>query len=199
MSLGSKLSRTVDRINQAVGQSVIWLVLLAVLISTFNALMRKFLNISSNAFLELQWYLFSGVFLLSGAYTLARNGHVRIDLLSGRLSPKGQAWVDVVGIVLFLTPMCLLVIITAWPVFMTSYLTAEVSNNAGGLILWPARLLVPVGFTLLLLQGFSELYKRVCVINGNSPVDSQSVSSEPSAEEQLAEEIRRMRGLQEAS
>lgn len=199
MSLGMKCSQAIDGLNRSIGQSVIWLVLLAVLISTFNALIRKFFNISSNAFLELQWYLFSGIFLLSGAYTLAKNGHVRIDLLSGRLGPKGQAWVDIVGIILFLTPMCALVVVTSWPVFMQSLQTGEVSNNAGGLILWPARLLVPVGFFLLLLQGLSELYKRVGVVTGRVSVAVVAADTGPSAEELLAEEIRRTRGLQEAA
>lgn len=198
MPLLLQFSRTVDRINSAIGRHVCWLILLAVLISTCNALVRKIFNISSNAFLELQWYLFSAVFLLAGAHTLARNAHVRIDVLSSRLSPKGQIWVEILGLVFFLTPVCVLVIVTAWPVFMESLQTGEVSNNAGGLILWPARLLVPVGFTLLLLQGFSQLIKRMAELRGVVPAEQKSTDL-VSAEEQLAEEIRRARGLQEAA
>lgn len=193
-----QFSRSIDRINAAIGRHVCWLILLAVLISTFNALVRKVFNLSSNAFLELQWYLFSAVFLLAGAHTLARNAHVRIDVLSSRLGPKGQIWVDIIGLVFFLTPVCVLVIVTAWPVFMESLLTGEVSNNAGGLILWPARLLVPVGFTLLLLQGFSQLIKRMAELRGLSPLQAQAENT-PTAEELLAEEIRRARNLQEAA
>jgi TRAP-type mannitol/chloroaromatic compound transport system permease small subunit len=198
MPLLLQFSRTVDRINSAIGRHVCWLILLAVLISTCNALVRKIFNISSNAFLELQWYLFSGVFLLAGAHALARNAHVRIDVLSSRLSPKGQIWVDIIGLIFFLTPVCVLVIVTSWPVFMESLLTGEMSNNAGGLILWPARLLVPVGFTLLLLQGFSQLIKRVAELQGMAPVQTEQGNA-ISAEEALAEEIRRARGLQEAA
>jgi TRAP-type mannitol/chloroaromatic compound transport system permease small subunit len=183
-------SKAIDRLNKRVGQSVIWLILAAVLVSTFNALIRKFFNFSSNAFLELQWYLFSGVFLLSGAYTLARNGHVRIDVISSRFGPRGQAWIDVFGLIFFLAPVCVLVLVTSWPVFVTSWNTAEVSNNAGGLLLWPARLLVPVGFGLLLLQGASELIKRIALLKGITD-EALVVKEEQSAEEALAEEIRR--------
>lgn len=193
-----RFARAVDRLNASIGQQVCWLVLAAVLISSCNALVRKFFNISSNAFLELQWYLFSGVFLLAGAHALARNAHVRIDVLSSRLSAKGKAWVDVIGLVFFLTPMCVIVIVTSWPVFVESWQTGEVSNNAGGLILWPARLLVPVGFTLLLLQGFSELIKRMAELRGLA-IASVSPSDEPTPEEALAEAIRRTRSLQEAA
>ncbi len=191
-------SKVIDRLNRRVGQSVIWLILMAVLVSTFNALIRKFFNFSSNAFLELQWYLFSGVFLLSGAYTLARNGHVRIDVVSGRFGPRGQAWIDVFGLIFFLAPVCVLVLVTSWPVFVSSLESGEVSNNAGGLLLWPARLLVPVGFGLLLLQGASELIKRIAVLKGIED-ESLVVKEEPSAEAALAEEIRRMQNNQGAS
>lgn len=192
-------ARAVDRINLAIGQHVSWLILAAVLVSTINALVRKFFNISSNAFLELQWYLFSAVFLLAGASALARNAHVRIDVVAGRLSQRAQGWIEIFGILFFLTPMCLLVITTSWPVFIESWQTGEVSNNAGGLILWPARLLVPAGFVLLLLQGFSQLVKRVAILQGHELPSQDRTSEAPSAEEQLAEEIRRNRGLQEAA
>lgn len=198
MPLLLQFSRSIDRINSAIGRHVCWLILLAVLISTCNALVRKFFNISSNAFLELQWYLFSAVFLLAGAHALAKNAHVRIDVLSSRLSPKGQIWVDIIGLVFFLTPVCVLVIVTALPVFIESLQTGEMSNNAGGLILWPARLLVPVGFTLLLLQGFSQLIKRMAELRGLA-IETEATAAGPTAEELLADEIRRARGLQEAA
>lgn len=194
-----RLARSIDRLNALIARNVCWLILAAVLVSTVNALVRKFFNLSSNAFLELQWYLFSAVFLLAGAHTLARNAHVRIDIISSRLSPKAQAWVEIVGLVLFLGPVCLLTIVTSWPVFMDAWHTGEVSNNAGGLILWPARLLVPVGFSLLLLQAVSQLIKRIAMLQGQDIALDSEADSGPSAEEQLAEEIRRQRGMQEAA
>lgn len=184
-----KLAHLIDKINAWVGKSVIWLILVAVLVSAFNALVRKAFNISSNAFLELQWYLFSAVFLLGAAYTLQRNEHVRIDVIAGRFSKRTQTWIDIFGTLFFLLPMTLMVLWLSWPVFVLSFETKDVSNSAGGLILWPARLLVPVGFALLSLQGISELIKRLGFLAGVAP-DPTEKHAEKSAEEELAEAIR---------
>lgn len=190
-----KLSGLIDTLNERIGKGVIWLVLIAVLVSAINAIVRKAFDVSSNAFLELQWYLFSGMFLLSAAYTLMRNQHVRIDVISGKFSERTQVWLDVFGFVFFLIPVVLLVIYESWPVFVTSFNTGEMSSNAGGLILWPARMLVPVGFFLLLLQGISEIIKRLAFLNGTGP-NPLAKKAEKSAEEELAEEIKRMREQQ---
>lgn len=190
MSSLLKLAHLIDKINAGVGKSVIWLILIAVLVSTINAVIRKAFNISSNAFLELQWYLFSGVFLLGAAYTLQRNEHVRIDVISGRFSKRTQTWIDIFGTLFFLLPMTLMVLWLSWPVFVLSFQTKDMSNSAGGLILWPARLLVPVGFALLSLQGISELIKRFGFLAGIAP-DPTEKHGEKSAEEELAEAIRK--------
>jgi TRAP-type mannitol/chloroaromatic compound transport system permease small subunit len=185
-----KLAHLIDKINAWVGKSVIWLILIAVLVSTINAVIRKAFNISSNAFLELQWYLFSGVFLLGAAYTLQRNEHVRIDVIAGRFSKRTQTWIDIFGTLFFLLPMTLMVLWLSWPVFVLSFQTKDMSNSAGGLILWPARLLVPVGFALLSLQGISELIKRIAFLQGLIE-DPTHKKVEKTAEEELAEELRR--------
>ncbi len=163
------LSRLIDRITDKVGKGVSWLVLAAVLLCAGNALVRYGLNTSSNALLEMQWYLFSAVFLLAGGYALRHGQHVRIDILSGRLSRRGQAWIDVFGTVVFLMPMVLLMLYLSWPVFVRAWVSGEISTNAGGLILWPARLLVPAGFALLALQGVSELIKQIGFLTGALP------------------------------
>jgi TRAP-type mannitol/chloroaromatic compound transport system permease small subunit len=160
------LSRVIDAINDGIGRLVYWLVLVAVIISSGNATVRYLLSTSSNAWLELQWYLFSAVFLLCAGYTLLRNEHIRIDVVIGRFSRRTQAWIDVFGFIFFLFPMSILIMVLAWPMFMDSYTIGEMSNNAGGLIRWPAKLLVPVGFLLLTLQGVSELIKRIAFLMG---------------------------------
>jgi TRAP-type mannitol/chloroaromatic compound transport system permease small subunit len=186
-----RISRIIDAINDRVGRSVYWLVLLMVLISAGNAIVRKLFNMSSNAFLEMQWYLFSAVFLLCAGFTLLKNEHVRIDVISGRLSPRTQAWIDIFGAVLFLLPMALVFIYLSWPVFVRTITHGEISTNAGGLMIWPARFLVPVGFTLLALQGVSEIIKRVAFLAGAGP--DPILRHEPgAAEKQLAEEIRKL-------
>ena len=164
-----KFSKLIDRLNEHVGRSVYWLVLIAVLVSAANAIVRKLFNMSSNAFLELQWYLFSAIFLFCAGYALLHNAHVRIDVLTGRLSPKGQAWIDIFGTVFFLLPVAIFIMWLAWPVFMNAWTSQEMSSNAGGLIRWPVRLLVPLGFFLLSLQGISELIKRIAVLRGIIP------------------------------
>jgi TRAP-type mannitol/chloroaromatic compound transport system permease small subunit len=189
------LSRFIDGLNQRVGRIVYWCVLAAVLISAANALVRKIFNTGSNAYLEIQWYLFSAVFLLCAGYTLLHNQHVRIDVIVGRFSRRTLAWIDVLGTLLFLMPMAVMILYLSWIVFVNAFESGEVSTNAGGLILWPARLLVPVGFALLVLQGLSELIKRVAFLKGLIP-DPTEQAEEPSAEEQLAKEILKQRGEQ---
>jgi TRAP-type mannitol/chloroaromatic compound transport system permease small subunit len=186
-----RISALIDGLNEWVGKLVYWLVLVAVLISAGNAIVRKLFNMSSNAFLETQWYLFSAVFLLCAGFTLLRNEHVRIDVIAGRLSPRAQAWIDVFGTVLFLMPMALAFIWLSWPIFVRTFTQGEISTNAGGLMIWPARLLVPIGFTLLALQGLSELVKRIAFLCGRGP--DPIVRHDPgAAERELAEEIRRL-------
>ena len=155
------LSGAIDAITERIGRFVYWLILIVVVISAANAVVRKAFNYSSNAYLEIQWYLFSAIFLLGAGYTLMRNEHVRIDIISGRLSARTQNWIDVFGIVFFLFPMALVIGWLSWPLLLDSFVRHEVSTNAGGLIIWPARLLVPVGFALLFLQGISEVMKSL--------------------------------------
>jgi TRAP-type mannitol/chloroaromatic compound transport system permease small subunit len=189
------VSRAVDRMNERIGHTIYWLVLVAVLISCANAVVRKAFDTSSNAFLEIQWYLFSAIFLFCAGYTLLKNQHVRIDVVSGRLSKRAQAWIDILGTLFFLLPMAFLIMWLSWPVFIQAFQRNEVSTNAGGLVIWPARLMVPIGFLLLILQGLSELIKRIAFLQGLIP-DPSEKAEEKSAEEQLAEEILRARGEQ---
>ncbi len=186
-----RLAHGIDALNELVGRWVYWLVLAMVLVSAGNAIVRKLFNMSSNAFLEGQWYLFSIVFLLCAAWTLKRNDHVRIDILYGRYPPKVQAWIDVFGTVFFLFPMVSLFFWLSIPWFWRSYTEHEISGSAGGLTLWYARVFVPIGFALLGLQGFSELAKRVAFLSGKGP-DPIPRHIEHAAEQELAEEIRRM-------
>jgi TRAP-type mannitol/chloroaromatic compound transport system permease small subunit len=171
-------SRWIDRLNETIGRGVAWLTLAAVLISAGNALTRYGLNMSSNAWLEIQWYLFSAIFLLAAGYTLLRNEHVRIDVVFGRLSPRTQAWIDIAGTLLFLLPMALLLLVDSWPVFVNSYLIHEVSSDAGGLVRWPVKLLMPLGFFLLILQALSELAKRAAFLRGLIPDPLERKSKE---------------------
>jgi TRAP-type mannitol/chloroaromatic compound transport system permease small subunit len=161
LNLLLKLSSAIDRLTEHVGSAVRWLILVMVLISAGNALARYALHKSSNAWLEIQWYLFSAVFLLCAGYALKHNQHVRVDVLASRLSPRAQAWIEIFGTLFFLLPMAILILKLSWPVFVDSWKSGEVSANANGLVLWPARLLVPAGFALLVLQGVSELIKRI--------------------------------------
>lgn len=169
MRLLLSLSRLIDATNERVGRAVYWLVLAAVLVSSANATVRYLFSISSNAWLELQWYLFSAVFLLCAGYTLLHNEHIRIDVISSRLPRRVQVWIDVFGILFFLFPMATLIMWMSWPVFLNAYDAHEGSVNAGGLLRWPVRLLVPTGFFLLSLQGVSELIKRIAFLMGLIP------------------------------
>ena len=182
------LSRLIDGMSNLIGRAMMWFLLATTLISASNAIIRKVFNISSNAFLEIQWYLFGLIFLSCGGYTFLRNEHVRIDLISSRFSGRGQAWIDIFGILFFLMPMAVGILVLSWPVFMQALQSSEMSNSAGGLIVWPARLMIPVGFFLLILQAISELIKRIGFLMGLCP-DPTDKRSAKSAEEELAEVI----------
>lgn len=186
------LSRLIDELNRWVGRLTFWLVLASVLISAGNAAVRKIFNSSSNALLEIQWYLFAGVFLLAAGYTMLNNEHVRIDVLTSRLSPRGRTWIDIIGLTFFVLPF---VVVTTWlamPLVIHAIQSGEMSSNAGGLIRWPVFALLPIGFILLGLQAISELIKRFAFLAGHIPDPSQK-ASEKSAELELAEAIRRER------
>jgi TRAP-type mannitol/chloroaromatic compound transport system permease small subunit len=187
------VSRLIDALNERVGRTVYWLILAAVLVSAGNAVVRYAFNRSSNAWLEIQWYLFSAVFLFCAGYTLLHNQHVRIDVIVGHLSKRAQAWIDILGTLLFLLPMAVTIMWLSWPVFLDAYRSHEISTNAGGLIVWPARLMVPIGFFLLVAQGISELIKRVAFLLGRIP-DPTEKHEGPSEAEELAEAIRKQRG-----
>lgn len=188
MSFLLRFSRLMDRISEIVGNSIIWLILAAVLLSAGNAIVRKLFQTSSNALLESQWYLFSAVFLLGAGYTFLHNAHVRIDFVSARLSPRTRNLIDIAGIVLFLVPLCAFMFSLAWPLFVQALETGEMSQNAGGLIRWPAYFLLPAGMALLLLQAVSELIKRVAFLRGAIP-DPLGHGHAHEAEEELAREL----------
>lgn len=160
------LSRFIDRVTAFIGKFVAWLVLVAVLVSAGNAVIRKAFSISSNAWLELQWYLFGAVFMLAAAYTLQTNDHIRIDIFYGSRSKRTQDWIDLIGHVLFLMPFTILMIWLLGPYFWRSFSSGEISGSAGGLILWPAKLMLLLGFLLLVFQGVSEIVKRVAIMRG---------------------------------
>lgn len=184
------LSRAIDSVNRRVGRAVTWLILLAVLISATNATVRKLFNVSSNAWLELQWYLFGAVFMLASGYTLLKNEHVRVDVLASRFSRRTQLWIEIFGVLFFLLPACSLIMWLSWPYFMDSLINNEQSSNAGGLIRWPAKLILPVGFALLVAAGVSHLIKCIGCLRGLCP-DPRDTHTGKSADEELAEEIAR--------
>jgi TRAP-type mannitol/chloroaromatic compound transport system permease small subunit len=164
-----KLSGLIDSLSNHVGRVIMWLILLAVLLSAGNAIMRKAFRVGSNALLDMQWYLFSGVFLLGAGYAFLKNVHVRIDFISSRLSARTRSWIDVVGILVFLAPLCWILIQMSWPLFVKAWQSGEMSQNAGGLIRWPVYLLLPAGMALLLLQSASEMIKRIAFLRGLIP------------------------------
>ena len=186
------LSRCIDGLSTKLGRIVYWLVLVVSLISAFNAAMRFTIDYSSNAWLEIQWYLFSAIFLLGGGYTLLRNEHVRIDVVSAHLSPRTRAWIDIFGLLLFVMPLCVMLVVLGVPYARFSYVVGEVSSNAGGLIRWPAKALIPLGFALLGLQAVSELVKRVAYLAGR--IDDPNERKGHSAEEELALEMAAQHG-----
>lgn len=163
------LSRLIDKISTWIGKLTMWLILATTLISAGNALVRKFFNNSSNGLLEIQWYLFAAVFMLGAGYGLLKNSHVRIDFISTKLSDRARNWVDVAGFLIVLVPFCVIGISLGWPFFLQAFRSGEMSQNAGGLIRWPAYALIPLGFGLLMLQGVSELIKRMAFLTGNGP------------------------------
>lgn len=186
-----KLSGAVDWLNEHIGRWSIWLILASTLISAVNAIVRKIFNVSSNAYLEVQWYLFAASFLIAAAYTLLHNEHVRIDVVASRFTRRTQVKMEVFGFLVFLIPVCLAVLYYSWPFAINGYLTGEMSNNSGGLIRWPVYAMIPLGFTLLLLQGVSELIKRLAFLQGRIE-DPGIKRATVSAEQELAESIRRL-------
>ena len=186
-----KLSRGVDWLNSLIGKYVIWLILASTVISGVNAVVRKAFNYSSNGFLEVQWYLFAAAFLLAAGYTLLQGEHVKVDVVVSRLSKRTQIWIDVFGFIFFLTPVCLVILWYGIPFFIQGYTSNEMSSNAGGLLRWPVYLMMPLGFGLLMLQGFSEAIKRLAFLQGL--IDDPTVKpDEKTAEQELAESLRRL-------
>lgn len=191
-----RLCRAIDALNDRVGRMTMWLVLAAVLLSALNAIARKAFSVSSNAYLEMQWYLFAGVFLLGAGHVLLKNEHVRIDALAGRWSRRTQVWIDVVGLLVFLLPLCVWVVLQSWPVFAQAWTSGEMSSNAGGLIRWPSYLLLPVGFALLGLQSVSELVKRIAFLRGMGP-DPAAVARDTANEEALVQALQHEKARRE--
>ena len=172
------IARAIDAANETIGRTVLWLVGAATLISALNALARYGLGRSSNAWLEIQWYLFGAIILLAAGYTLKHNGHVRIDIIYGRWSARTQAWIDLLGALLFLLPLCGLMVWLALPGFVDSFQSGEMSPDAGGLIRWPVRLLIPLGFALLALQGVAEIIKRIAFLRGEGKLSREQPQEE---------------------
>ena len=188
MTLLLKLSQLIDWFNERIAKGAFWLVLVMTIISAGNAVVRFTVNYSSNGLLEIQWYLFAAIFMLCSPYTLQKNEHVRIDVLSSKLSPRGLAVIDIIGTLFFLLPMVIVVLWLSLPLVADSYKINEMSSNAGGLIRWPVKILLPIGFTLLALQGISELIKRIAFLAGMID-DPNNKEKGPTPEEELAAAI----------
>ncbi|MCF8198647.1 MAG: TRAP transporter small permease subunit [Sulfuritalea sp.] len=172
-----KLTRLVDGLTTFIGRGLIWLILASVLISAGNAIVRKIFDMGSNALLEIQWYLYAMVFMLGSGFAFLKNAHVRIDFISNHFSARTRNLIDIFGIILFLFPLCYMIITLSWPTFHNAWVSGEMSQNAGGLIRWPVYLLIPVGFFVLFLQGLSELIKRAAFITGSGPDSISHVES----------------------
>lgn len=186
-----KFSNAVDWLNSLIGRNVIWLIFASTVISAVNAIVRKAFNVSSNAYLEVQWYLFAATFLLAAGYTLLNGEHVKIDVIYSHWSKRTQMWIDVFGLTFFLTPFCVAILWFGFPFFLNGYQSGEISSNAGGLIRWPVYAMIPLGFGLLLLQGWSELIKRLAFLQGLIE-DPTHKKIEKTAEEELAEAIQKL-------
>ena len=182
------LSRLIDALNEKIANAVSWALLLAVIICAGNALVRYLFKMSSNSWLEIQWYLFAAMFMLASAYTLKRDEHVRIDVVTGHFSRRTQVWIDLFGYLVFLLPVCLVIVYYGVPFARYSISTAEMSSSAGGLIVWPVKLLIPVGFALLVLQGVSEIIKRIAFLSGR--IDGHEFARHVSTPEQEIEAIK---------
>lgn len=182
------LSRFIDAISIGLGKFVMWLILAATAISAGNAVMRKAFNVGSNAYLEIQWYLFAAVFMLGVGYVMLKNAHVRIDFVATHLSKRANATIDAIGIVVFTIPLAIIMVNLGWPIFALAFMSGEMSQNSGGLIRWPVVMLVPLGFALLIMQAISELIKRLAFLTGDL-AEPFSLEHEKSAEEMLAEEL----------
>lgn len=167
------ISRAIDRVSEVIGKFAGYLVLACCLVSAGNAVIRYAFNYSSNAWLEIQWYMFAFIVLMGAAHTLRANEHVRVDLIYGAISPRARLWVDVIGIILFLIPACLYLAWLSWPVFLLSWEQMEISSNAGGLIRWPVKFIIFAGFALIALQGLSELIKRIAGLRGVIDIDTK--------------------------
>jgi TRAP-type mannitol/chloroaromatic compound transport system permease small subunit len=187
MSFLLTLSRLIDALTERIGKLAMWFILATTMISAGNAIVRKIFDTSSNAFLEIQWYLFAAVFMLGSGYAFLRNAHVRIDFVSSKFSARGRNWVDVIGIIVFVFPLCYIMATLGWPLFMNALNSGEMSSNAGGLIRWPVYALIPAGFALLALQSVSELIKRIAFLTGNGP--DVLAHEGPSDEELLAQQL----------
>ena len=181
------LSRLIDGMSNLIGRAMMWFLLATTLISASNAIIRKVFNISSNAFLEIQWYLFAAVFMLGSGYAFLKNAHVRIDFISSKFSARGRNIVDVIGIIVFVFPLCYLMVKLSWPVFENAWVSGEMSSNAGGLVRWPVYGVIPLGFVILAMQAVSELIKRVAFLTGNGP--DVLAHDGPSDEEKLAQAL----------
>ena len=187
MSFLLKISRLIDGLTDLIGKLAMWLILATTLISAGNAIIRKLFGTSSNAWLEIQWYLFAAVFMLGSGYAFLRNAHVRIDFISSKFSARGRNWVDIAGIIFFVFPLCGMLVFEGWPLFQQALQSGEMSSNSGGLIRWPVYALIPAGFALLALQSVSELIKRAAFLSGNGP--DVLAHEGPSDEELLAQQL----------
>lgn len=187
------ISRAIDFVNIRLGKAIAWLLVVAVAVSATNAIIRKLLNISSNAWLELQWVLFGAVFLFCAAWTLIANEHIRIDIINNSFSRRARNWVDMIGHVFALLPFCIVMIWTSVPFFLTSYRLGERSFSAGGLPQWPAKMLIPLGFTVLLVQAISEIIKRAAVMRGAipDPYDGPQVHAAEAEAKRLLQAIKK--------
>ena len=186
------LSRGIDRVNTFIGRNVSWLILVAVLVSAANAVIRKVFNTSSNSWLELQWYLYGAAFLGAAAYTLKENEHIRIDIIYGMWSRRTQHWIDLIGHLFFLMPFVTLMIYFLYPWVMRSYRIGEVSTNSGGLILWPAKAMLLIAFVMLFWQGISEIIKKIAIMRGVIEDPNPFVSHHEAAELEGAAMVREM-------